>query len=109
MSGETLFALASAPGRAAIAVWRLSGPGVAEGIRLLTGKAPPAPRRASLRQLLDPVTGEVIDQALVLWFPGPASFAGEDSAEVVGNALGSCCNAPLSRSRRKRKSSMGPT
>lgn len=82
MSGETLFALATAPGRAAIAVWRLSGPGTAEAIRLLTGHAPPAPRRASLRRLIDPATGEAIDQALILWFPGPASFTGEDSAEL---------------------------
>ena len=82
MTGETLFALASAPGRAAIAVWRLSGPGTVEGIRLLTGQALPEPRRASLRRLIDPATGEAIDQALVLWFPGPASFTGEDSAEL---------------------------
>ena len=100
MSGETLFALASASGRAAIAVWRLSGPGVAEGIRVLTGKAPPAPRRASLRRLTDPATGEAIDQALVLWFPGPASFTGEDSAELHshgGRAVAEAIGAALGR------------
>jgi tRNA modification GTPase len=99
MTGETLFALASASGRAAIAVWRLSGPDVAAGIRALTDRAPPPPRRAALRQLRDPLTGIAIDQALVLWFPGPASFTGEDSAELhshggravaeaIGTALG---------------------
>jgi len=100
MSGETLFALASASGRAAIAVWRLSGPGVAEGIRVLTGKAPPVPRRASLRRLTDPATGEAIDQALVLWFPGPASFTGEDSAELHshgGRAVAEAIGAALGR------------
>ncbi len=100
MSGETLFALASAPGRAAIAVWRLSGSGVAEGIRLLTGKAPPAPRRASLRGLHDPATGEPIDQALVLWFPGPASFTGEDAAELHshgGRAVAEAIGAALGK------------
>jgi len=82
MPGETLFAPASAAGRAAIAVWRLSGPRVAEGLRLLTGDALPAPRRASVRTIRDPGTGAPLDQAVVLWFPGPASFTGEDAAEL---------------------------
>jgi tRNA modification GTPase len=98
MTGETLYALASAPGRAAVAVWRLSGPGVADGIRALTGRAAPEPRRASLRQLTDPTTGVAIDQALVLWFPGPASFTGEDSAELHshgGRAVAEAVGAAL--------------
>jgi tRNA modification GTPase len=98
MSGETLFALASAPGRAAIAVWRLSGPDVAEGLRLLTGRALPAPRRATLRRLIDPATGEPIDQVLVLWFPGPKSFTGEDAAELHshgGRAVAEAIGAAL--------------
>jgi tRNA modification GTPase len=82
MTGETLFALASAPGRAAIAVWRLSGPDVADGIRALTGRALPQPRRAALRRLTHAFTGVAVDNALVFWFPGPASFTGEDSAEL---------------------------
>jgi tRNA modification GTPase len=82
MTGETLFALASASGRAAIAVWRLSGPDTASAIQLLTGKPVPAPRRASVRTVRDPDTGDAIDQAVVLWFPGPNSFTGEDSAEI---------------------------
>jgi tRNA modification GTPase len=100
MQGETLFALASAPGRAAIAVWRLSGPDVAEGIRALTGRAPPAKRRASLRQLVDPFTGIPVDQTLVLWFPGPNSFTGEDSAEIHshgGRAVAEAIAAALGR------------
>jgi tRNA modification GTPase len=100
MSGETLFALASAPGRAAIAVWRLSGPGAAGAVLALTRQALPAPRRASLRQLGDPSTGIAIDQALVLWFPGPDSFTGEDSAELHshgGRAVAEAIAAALGR------------
>ena len=100
MQGETLFALASAPGRAAIAVWRLSGPDVADGIRALTGREPPQKRRASLRTLVDPFTGVPIDNALVLWFPGPDSFTGEDSAEIHshgGRAVAEALAAALGR------------
>ncbi|MBX6744395.1 MAG: tRNA uridine-5-carboxymethylaminomethyl(34) synthesis GTPase MnmE, partial [Acetobacteraceae bacterium] len=60
---------------------RLSGPGVAEVVTALAGGLP-APRMASLRRLRHPVSGEVLDRALVLWFPGPRSYTGEDSAEL---------------------------
>ncbi len=96
----TLFALASAPGRAAIAVWRLSGPDTAAAIRALTGRNPPQPRRAVLRTLTDPATGIVIDSALTIFFPGPASFTGEDSAELHthgGRAVAEAMAAALSR------------
>ncbi len=100
MTGETLFALASAPGRAAIAVWRLSGPDTAAAIQLLTGEPLPAPRRAAVRTVREPDTGAAIDQAVVLWFPGPASFTGEDSAEIQshgGRAVAEAIAAALSR------------
>jgi tRNA modification GTPase len=77
----TIFALATAPGRAAVAVLRLSGPATAEAVEALAG-ALPAPRRASVRVLRDPVSRETLDEALVLWMPGPASFTGEDQAEL---------------------------
>ena len=77
---DTIFAAATAPGRAAVAVVRLSGPGTASAIETLGGRLP-SPRRASLRTLRDPVSGETLDEALVLWFPGPGSYTGEDSAE----------------------------
>lgn len=79
---DTIFALATAPGRAAVAVMRISGPGAARALEALTVGAPPAPREAALRRLAEPATGEPIDQALVLWFPGPASFTGEDVGEL---------------------------
>lgn len=77
---DTIFALATAPGRAAIAVLRLSGPRAGSILAGLGGPLP-APRRASLRRLRD-TAGEVLDEALLLWFPGPASYTGEDSAEL---------------------------
>lgn len=76
---DTIFAPATAAGRAAVAVVRLSGPGTADAVRALAGRLPAA-RRASLRRLSD-AEGAAIDEALVLWFPAPASYTGEDSAE----------------------------
>lgn len=78
---DTIFALSTARGRAAIAVVRLSGPSTAETVRALGAGALPA-RRASLRTLRDPRTGEMLDKALVLWLPAPHSFSGEDMAEL---------------------------
>jgi tRNA modification GTPase len=77
---DTIFAPATAPGRAAIAVVRLSGPRTAAALRILVGALPPA-RRASLRKLFAP-DGAEIDQGLVLWFPAPGSYTGEDAAEL---------------------------
>ena len=77
---ETIFALATAPGRAAVAVVRVSGPQAAAVLRALAAPLP-APRRAALRRLKAD-DGALLDEALVLWFPAPASFTGEDSAEL---------------------------
>ena len=78
---DTIFALASAPGKAAVAIVRVSGKGAAEAVRELSEGDLPAPRQAVLRKFVDPSTGAEIDRALVLWFPGPASYCGEDMAE----------------------------
>ncbi|MBO1076698.1 tRNA uridine-5-carboxymethylaminomethyl(34) synthesis GTPase MnmE [Roseomonas marmotae] len=78
---DTIFALASGAGRAAIAVLRLSGSGTGEVLRRLAGPLPP-PRLASLRRLRAPGDDELLDEALVLWFPGPRSYTGEASAEL---------------------------
>ena len=75
----TVFALASGAGRAAVAVLRVSGPGTGAALAALAGGVP-APRMATLRALRH--GGEVLDRALVLWFPAPRSFTGEDSAEL---------------------------
>jgi tRNA modification GTPase len=76
---DTIFAPATAAGRAAVAVVRLSGPRTRAAVKALAGDLPDA-RRASVRRLRD-AAGEPIDEALVLWFPGPGSYTGEDAAE----------------------------
>ncbi len=77
----TIYALSSAPGRAGVAVIRVSGPAAGEALQAFAGTLP-APRMASLRELRHPTTGALLDRALVLWFPAPASFTGEDVAEL---------------------------
>jgi len=76
-----IFALASAQGRAGIAVIRMSGLGVGDVLSSLTGRDLPAPRSARLRALKNK-HAERLDEALVIWFPGPASFTGEDMVEL---------------------------
>jgi tRNA modification GTPase len=80
---DTIFAPASAPGKAAVAIVRVSGREAGAALTRLTGDAPlPEARRAVLRRLTDPESGAEIDRALVLWFPAPASFSGEDMIEL---------------------------
>ena len=74
---DTIVAPASGAGPSAVAVIRMSGPRTRAVLEALTGGAPP-PRQASLRGIGNPP----IDRGLVLWFPGPASFTGEDMAEL---------------------------
>ncbi|HUH11129.1 MAG TPA: tRNA uridine-5-carboxymethylaminomethyl(34) synthesis GTPase MnmE [Brevundimonas sp.] len=76
---DTIFALATPPGRGAIAILRLSGPGVDAALTAL-GAGGLTARLAALRTLRH--DGETVDQALVLRFPGPNSYTGEDSAEL---------------------------
>ncbi|MDR6769413.1 tRNA uridine-5-carboxymethylaminomethyl(34) synthesis GTPase MnmE [Azospirillum sp. BE72] len=78
----TIFALATAPGRSGVAVVRISGPEAGSALAALTGRPLPAPRRAVLTKLRDPRTGDMLDDALVLRFTGPASFTGEDVVEL---------------------------
>lgn len=80
-SNDTVFAVASGAGRAAVAVLRLSGPRTEEIARRLAGSVPP-PRMAMVRRLRHPSTGETLDRALALWFPAPGSYTGEDCAEL---------------------------
>lgn len=80
-STDTIFAKASGAGQAAVAVIRLSGPRSGEVLARLAGGLP-RPRHASLRQLHSPDTAELLDEALVLWFPAPRSYTGEDAAEL---------------------------
>ncbi|WP_300527083.1 tRNA uridine-5-carboxymethylaminomethyl(34) synthesis GTPase MnmE [Maricaulis sp.] len=77
----TIYALSTAPGRAGVAIIRLSGPKAGDALDVLTAGRRPAPRLAGLRRLQNS-DGEIFDEALVLWFPGPGSFTGEDCAEL---------------------------
>ncbi len=79
---ETIFALSSGAGMAAVAVVRLSGPRSGEVLRMLSGRELPAARRLSLRRLRDPRDGGLLDEALVAWLPGPGTFTGEDMVEL---------------------------
>lgn len=77
----TIFALSSAPGRAGVAVIRVSGHAAGAAIDLMAGPRP-KPRVAGGRAIRHPKTSEVIDRGVVLWFPAPKSFTGEDVVEL---------------------------
>ena len=78
----TIFALSSGPGISGIAVIRISGEETIKIIKLLTGKEVPEPRIATLRKINKINTSELIDEGIILWFPGPESYTGEDMAEI---------------------------
>lgn len=81
-STSTIFALATAAGRGAVAIMRISGPLTLQILEQLCNTLPKA-RQASVRQLWKRgEQDELLDQALVIWFPGPKSYTGEDSAEL---------------------------
>jgi tRNA modification GTPase len=78
----TIYALSSGPGVSGIAVIRISGQETSKAIELLTGKKVPNPRIATLRKINKINTSELIDEGIILWFPGPESYTGEDMAEI---------------------------
>ena len=78
---DTIYALASGYGTAGVAVIRVSGPKANSVLSKISGEPTPKPRLASLRRLREIKTGYDIDDAIVIWFPGPASFTGEDIVE----------------------------
>ena len=80
-SRDTIFALSSGRPPAAIAVVRIGGPRAGAALEALIGRIP-EPRRAALARVKNPITKEVLDEALALWFPGANSEIGEDSAEL---------------------------
>ncbi len=77
----TIYALSTGPGISGIAVVRVSGIDTLKIIKLLTGMSKPKPRTAFLRKINKINTSELIDEGIVLWFPGPESYTGEDMAE----------------------------
>jgi tRNA modification GTPase len=105
---HTIFALSSGRPPSAIAVVRVSGSQAAASLNLLAGKVP-GPRRAT-RALLRDFQGQPIDDAVVLWFPGPASATGEDVAEFHvhgGRAVLAALFAALSRFEQMRPAEPG--
>ena len=77
----TIYALSSGPGIAGVAVVRVSGKDTSKVIKIITGKDLPAPRVATLRKMNNSNTNELIDEGLIIWFPGPQSYTGEDLVE----------------------------
>ncbi len=78
---KTIYALSSGRPPVAVAVVRISGPRAGDALKALTGKIP-EPRRAMFARIRDPKSGEIIDEALALFFPAPKSETGEDVAEI---------------------------
>ncbi len=78
----TIYALSTGPGISGIAVIRISGEEASKVLTLLTSKPLPKPRVAALRKINKINTSELIDEGIILWFPGPESYTGEDMAEI---------------------------
>tara|TARA_B100001540_G_scaffold22148_1_gene18224 strand:+ start:325 stop:1656 length:1332 start_codon:yes stop_codon:yes gene_type:complete len=89
----TIYALSSGPGISGIAVIRISGKGTSKAIKLLTGKELPKPRVATLRKINKINTSELIDEGLIMWFPEPESYTGEDMAEIQVHGSKAVVNA----------------
>ena len=78
----TIYALSSGPGVSGVAIIRISGSESEGVIKSLTGKELPSPRLATLRKINNINTSELIDEGIIIWFPGPESYTGEDMAEI---------------------------
>ena len=78
----TIYALSTGPGVSGIAVIRISGLETAKVVKSITNKQLPQPRVATLRKIKNINTHELIDEGIILWFPGPESYTGEDMAEI---------------------------
>ena len=78
----TIYALSTGPGISGVAIIRISGLETSKVIKLLTGKKIPLARMATLRKINNINTSELIDEGIIIWFPGPQSYTGEDMAEI---------------------------
>ncbi len=77
----TIYALSTGPGISGIAIIRVSGEDTKKIIKLLTNENLPKARVATLKKINKINTSELIDEGIILWFPGPESYTGEDMAE----------------------------
>jgi tRNA modification GTPase len=83
-SSDTIAAIATAPGRAAVAVLRVCGPGALDVLRRVApALRDPTPRMQHLAALRHPGSGELLDRGLVTWFPAPGSYTGDDTVEIT--------------------------
>ena len=78
----TIYALSTGPGVSGVAIIRVSGVEASTVIKSLTGRDLPKPRMATLRKINNINTSELIDEGIIIWFPGPESYTGEDMAEI---------------------------
>jgi len=78
----TIYALSTGPGVSGVAIIRVSGVEASTVIKSLTGRDLPKPRMATLRKINNTNTSELIDEGIIIWFPGPESYTGEDMAEI---------------------------
>ena len=78
----TIYALSTGPGISGVAIIRVSGPDTSLVLNALTNKPLPKARMATLRKINYSNTSELIDEGIILWFPGPESYTGEDMAEL---------------------------
>ena len=78
----TIYALSTGPGISGIAIIRISGPDTSFVLESLTRKKVPKPRMATLLKINNINTSELIDEGIIIWFPGPESYTGEDMAEI---------------------------
>ncbi len=78
----TIYALSTGPGVSGVAIVRISGAEASKVLKLLTNKEIPTPRMATLRKINNINTSELIDEGIIIWFPGPQSYTGEDMAEI---------------------------
>mgnify|MGYP001462097864 CR=1 FL=1 len=78
----TIYALSTGPGVSGVAIVRVSGPESSKVIESITGREIPSPRMATLRKINNINTSEMIDEGIIIWFPGPESYTGEDMAEI---------------------------
>lgn len=116
--GDTIFALSSGQGKCGVAVIRVSGPQAKESIhQMCSFRWFPAPRSTQLRRIRDTDTKEPIDRGLVIWFPSPESFTGEDCVEfqvhggpaVIAAMVTSLGNSPLTDTQNLGSSPKEPS
>ena len=106
----TIYALSTGPGISGVAIIRISGSDASSVIKSLTREEIPKPRMATLRKINNINTSELIDEGIILWFPGPESYTGEDMAEIHvhgGKAVISAVQEEISKVKNCRLADPG--